>query len=522
MKLITDSAKSMVMISVVGALLQIPILYLGDATLKRWIFCSSCLVVLPPLLYGIAKIRSLSVTRLFWVLLLCYVGVHLTFEFLVYKTGLRAEMDTGAFVQSFWNFIKHGAFETTVDGQYSFIAPKALNHFGRHNSPILFLALIPFSLYPDLTTLIVVKTLLLATTGWLAMKWVLLVIPDAKSQPVSAFLPFVLLLQIPFLLITDFTEAPFFPPLLLWSALAFRLHRKWQFAISCLLLSAVKETMLPVLLMWSAIAFIKKRGVAFTVVPIAIGVISFALSFLWIIPHYSATNSSPFLSDIIPALQSLNVSRIASYCVQVLCSWGWMPLGSPMSFLALPDVIVNAFFSGPRPWVIDFGERYQLAVAGGCFLGMIETLPRLARFLETRYRLRNVQPLLIVLAVTLSVSGLHRADEWGRQIWDHLHKDWASDMECIRLVSSSSEPVVADWRICAYFAKRDELWSYTPSALPLPEKVFPRVVWYVGDKSRSTQHAAVAGWDTVCTGETIFVLKRPKTEGQQGLSRDSK
>jgi uncharacterized membrane protein len=473
----------------------------------RWVFVVPSVLLVPPLVYAFSRLPLPPVHRLFWYLLLSYAVLHLAFEAVVYYTALRATLDTSAFVQSFWNFIHKGAFETTVDGQYSFVAPNALNHFARHNSPILFVPLAFYAIYPEMITLIIFKTVALAITGWLAMQLVYAMLPDARQKPITALLPFVLLLQVPLVLMTDFYETLFYPPLFLWSVLAFQRNQKWQFAVSCILFATIKEMTVPILLMWPVVALFKKRGMAFIVAPLLVAAATFVISFFVIIPHFNAGVASPFLSDIDAAVKHLDPATIGRYFFVSGSAWGWIMLGSPIIILAIPDLLINAFFSGSWPWVVDLGWRYQLVIFSAFFVGTLETLPAITRFVQKRLGIANAERALITVLLTLTIMGLFRGGSLLHQLWSQVHRDWKKDVQCIDIVARSRGPVVADTYLCGYFSKKEQLWS---SSLPgLPEAVFTDSLWYVGDKESEFLHPAVAHWDTVCSGARVFVLRMP-------------
>jgi uncharacterized membrane protein len=475
-----------------------------------WGLAMLCMVLVPLSVFALSSAPLPAANRLFWSLLLVYAVIHLAFETLMYYTGVRAMLDTAAFVQSFWNFIHKGVFETTLDGQYSFVAPRAVNHFARHNSPILFLPLLFYAVYPVMITLIVFKTISLVLTGWLAMRLVFAIVPGAKERPLTAFLPFVLLLQVPLFLMTDFDETFFFPPLFLWSALAFQTCRRWQFVVSCLLFAAIKETTVPILLVWSFIAFVRKREIVFLVAPAIIAAITFTVSFFVVIPHFNVGVSSPFLAEVQTAMQKFDLKTVGRYFFLSLSAWGWMVFGSPVILLALPDMFMNAFFSGSWPWVVDLGWRYQMVVFSAFFVGLLESLPRVVVFVQRRFNVANAERGVIAILLTLTVLGLNRGGGRLHSLWDQLHRDWKMDLQCIEMVARTHDPVVADSYLCAYFSERDQLWATTLPGFPL--SVLTDSVWYVDYRESDYSQPAIAHWDTVCSSGRVFVLRKPRVE----------
>jgi uncharacterized membrane protein len=493
-------------VSGAAAVFVAPVLCFSEVTLIDWIFALCCISLLPPCLYALSRVKVLEANRLFWMLLIFYAVIHLSYTYSVYAIGLRAYKDTAAFVQCFWNFLHNGDFITTIDGQYSYVAPEAVNHFARHNSPILLLALIPFAIYEDVGSLIVLHTFLLFVTGALAWYWVRLVLPEVAGKAIAALLPFVLLCHAALFTAADFDEIIFLPPLLLWSAIAFRGERKWQFGVSCILIASVKELMISILLVWSIIALWKRRSPAYVLQPIVIGMASFIISFFWVIPHFNTGVASPFLADADAARHLLDPSVIALYWFQTLSVWGLMPLGSPLAVLALPDLLINSFFSGVMPWAVLMILRYQVVIACALFLAAVESLPRISRFVGSHLRIHDADRFLVVLQVTLIVAALQWAGVPMHSLYDQLRRGWMRDRECIEFVASTNDPVAADYNLCGYFAKRHVIWSW--NTIYFPDELYSQVQWFVGVKS-DTIPAPVVAWDRVCEGENVFVLKNP-------------
>jgi uncharacterized membrane protein len=498
--------KQILVVTLLLIVTQVPLLWISDVTFKHLLYVLVCIVVLPTLLFRLTDIRIPSPLPLFITLLSLYIFGRLAYEGFVHYAGLRSSEDTAAFTQCFWTMIHKGSFSTTIDGQYSLVAPETFNHFGRHSSPILFLVLIPFGLFEGPMTLLAVKAILWAITGWLAFDYCRHVMHGSIQNAGMALLPFVLLLQLPFLLLTDFAEVVFYPPLILWSALAFHKHKRTQFALSCIATALVKETAAGILFMWTAVALIRRRDKFYSIIPSLVGVVAAAISFLVIIPHYNRGSASPFLTEIPYAWNSLNTGIVGAYVLKSISCWGWMPIMSPLSLLCLPDVAANAFYSGQMPWAVALKDRWQLSIMTILFVATLDSLPTMAKYLNKRFALRNGERLLLVLLLSISSISLFRAGPTLHHVWNHFQKNWRSDRHCIEQLEHTTDPVVAERTLCGYFATRERIWTTSEF---LPDSTYREATWCITRRDSLSRLSAVAGWNIVCEGATIVVLKRP-------------
>ena len=485
-------------------MLELPALFAQPASIIHWTFVVAVAVIVPPLCRAAYDIRVRSLNQVFFLILAIYALAHLAYELLVYYTGMRATTDTAAFVQSFWNLLHNGRFLTTIDGQYSDVAPEAISHFARHNSPILFIGYLFYWVFGSMVGLIVLNTLALVVTGVLAYRLILLAFPSGNGRVLLAFLPFVLLLQVPFFLMRDFYETLFFPPLLVWLGLSYKREDRIQFALASVFLASVKETGALALIAWAVVALFARKK-SYAAIALSVAALSLVISFGFTFPATSPTESSPFPAEIAASLSGLNTADLIAYWTQLLAGWAGLPIFSLIALVAGPEVFLNSLFSGTIPWTLEIIGRYQLLVHSALFLATIDALPRVARMCESRLQIKDPMKYLVTGIMTVAVCSLFLAGPRIHALLIHLSGDWKADTECISTVANAEGAVIAEHTIGGYFCERPLLWS---EGLPLPPGTWERADWVVGKRRSKVPFTAIGEWDTVCTSANLFVLKK--------------
>ena len=486
------------------SVLQVPVLVLNNAGLRSLVFEVAVIALVFPMLVLLSRIKCMSSRALFVGLMVLFVSFNFLFQYTVYFTGMRATGDTAAIEQSLWSLISNTSFSNTIEGQYFRVTPSPLNHFAVHNSPILLLFALPYSVFPSMLTLILSKTLLFALTGFLAMKYVG-VSSLASKTPIANLVPFALLIQTPLLLMPDLYEGVFIPPLLIWSALAFRLNNCRQFLASIGVLAMVRETTFATLFGWALIAILMRKERMYVIGPLLIGLASFVFSFFVVIPFFNNGQSSPFLSQVFPSIMALDWGKVTSYCFQLFGLWGGIPLASPILILAIPDVLLNSLLSGGFAWTTEVAGRFQMIIVVALFLGACEAVPILAEHISSKFSFPGAQRFLWITILFLSILGLFRAGPSLNQVSYRLRQDWRSDTKCIEMVSRTADPTVCDYQLCGYFAKRKYLWS---SDHYLNKDARSLAVWYVIRGDDKEHYLALPDWQVTCEGDGIVVMKK--------------
>lgn len=320
--------------------------------------------------------------------------------------------DFGLFNQTFWNTI-HGRF---------FLNSTYGSHFACHNS-LFYLFLLPFYyLFSYLITLSILKTLLLALS---AIPFYLIAKSILKQTGV---LPMVItFLLFPFIAGQNFTpahEEGFAPFFILFAFYFFRTNKFMPFLFFLLVVVSIKESLALTAVMFGCYAFLKKKGVAWIVYPIIIGIIWIVLS-LAIINHYQnlyhphsdsawffvylkniflTQNKNGPLTAITRLLYNSNMLHwqpLKSMFLLILPLGILPPLLSSVSLLGSGELILNLLSCNGR--IFSPVWHYNIALACFLLIGTMEGLRKISIFAYNKGFLKTGQQKIQLL---LSVSVL--------------------------------------------------------------------------------------------------------------------
>jgi hypothetical protein len=533
-------AKILLLVLLYCLLLQVILLVVARPDIYDTAFRLVVTVAAIPLLALRSRLAWRASPRLFLILLVIYSALHFFYQIGPYFAGPRSGGDSAMFEQILWNFTHTGEFGSTLGGQYiAMTAPEPVSHFAGHNSPILFLAAIPYAILPSPITLMALQTIATAITGWFAYLYLRTV--TASDNILTVFVPFTLLLHGAMFLMPQFYEMAFAPPLLMWSALAFKLDKRWQFVVALILLALVKETLFPVIIAWAVVAWITRRSWFYILTPIAVALASAIFSFGIIGPAFSNGRPNYWTDRFLPVILALRFDYpgIGRYWFEMLMQWGGLNFLSPLGLLALPDMLMNSMLSAGSDQSLGIAIRFQLAAVIGLYVGTVEALVWLARRWEqpvstdhpslrpaflnrmagwSSTRLQQfkraigrtlsgseLQSALWVLVLTLTVGSAF-IQFWSIQNAAEalMQRHWQSDMACMSQVPAE-EPVVCDFKICGYFAQRSQVWAYR--YVTDAEGIWTRARWGVF-LNQYLPDLDAYGWELVCDGGTISVYSK--------------
>jgi uncharacterized membrane protein len=233
-----------------------------------------------------AKKTDIQIDLPFLILLGSIAGYTILFSYVTlmrHWTYYSAYLDLGWFEQALWS---------VTQGHFFYISALGSSHFGSHNSPILFLLVPLYYLFPHTETLLIMQTILLAlgaiplyyigrlfldSWGGLVFSWAYLLYPGLHG--VNLF---------------DFHELAFLP-LLLFCIIYFIITKQFYYFIGFSFIAMmIKEDVSILLFMLTSIAIIAKkysneREKLILYITLMIYVIWTLSSLFWIIPHFSLT-----------------------------------------------------------------------------------------------------------------------------------------------------------------------------------------------------------------------------------------
>jgi uncharacterized membrane protein len=328
---------------------------------------------------------ALSVIVILYILFFSYISIRIFNDFAVFNPK-----DFGLFNQIFWNSIRGRFFLNSTYG----------SHFACHNSPF-FVLLMPFYYFlPNPLTLLVLKTTVLA----LSAVPFYLIVKDILKQTSSLALV-VAFLFLPFIVAQNFTpahEMGFAPLFILFTYYFFRKGRFLPFLFFLLMTVSIKETMALFALMFGFYAYFKKKGRAWIIYPILIGITWFFFSIV-LINHYQnlyhphsdsawffvylkkaflAQNKGGFVATINYLFINSNLANwfTLKSALSLFFSLGLAPsLLSPVILLGLPELSVNLISSNPNMFSPVW--HYSITLFCFIFIAVAEGIKTAASFL---------------------------------------------------------------------------------------------------------------------------------------------
>lgn len=242
--------------------------------------------------------------------------------------------------------------------------------FAIHWSPVLFLVLPLFALFPYPATLFAFSAGLLCVASliarrFLSLRWP----PECATLLAMGVLLFPSLLTMPI----DFSPVRF-APVALWSLLtAYREDNRRLGLLAIVACWCVKETVLLAVMMLGAVALLERRGRFWILAPGLLGLGLFLFTNQWLLPTMAGTAGKTstvaaqfgfwgqnvpevllgFLQDPASVIAALARINNAAYLFKLGHAVLWiLPLASPLTLLAVPELLVN-MMAGYNPPLLD-------------------------------------------------------------------------------------------------------------------------------------------------------------------------
>src|SRR3989344_2904457 len=172
--------------------------------------------------------KALTGSRVVWTAILLYIAFFGVFTSLRHYNFQTQAWDMGIFEQTFWNTTQGRIMQNSLE--------EIPNHLGIHMSPLLFLLVPGYALFPTPYFLLIIQTIAIGLGAWplyLLSKKVL----KRDDFPILIALGYLLHPSLHWINIFDFHEIAFFIPLML-AAFYFLEIRSWAWAGIFLALSA--------------------------------------------------------------------------------------------------------------------------------------------------------------------------------------------------------------------------------------------------------------------------------------------
>ena len=313
-------------------------------------------------------------------------------------TYYSAYMDLGWFEQALW---------TTTQGHFFYVSYLESSHFGTHNSPILFLLLPFYYLFPFSETLLIIQTILLAI-GAIPLFFIGKKILDNWGGCVFS-LVYLLYPALHGINLFDFHELAFLP-VLLFSAIYYLItDRTKYFILLSLLALLIKEDVSILLFALTTYAIYTSRYNSDKEKLTLYGLllvyfIWLIVSLFWIIPHFNPDGyihtSRYVLSDGIIAPIINNFFLKIVYVLLLLLPLGFTPLIAPEFLIISLPSFAEILLQWPVAYRIT--TQYSALVIPILFTSAIFGFKKLLDFLEDKFTLSKKNLYCVILLCGLT------------------------------------------------------------------------------------------------------------------------
>ncbi len=344
--------------------------------------------------------------------------------------------------------------------------------FAGHNSPVMFLFVPFYALFPSPITLLVLRNLVL-----IACAVPVFLLARRRVSAATAWLWAAAFLLAPAILyqsVFDFYPLTFVALPLLFTLYFYLEHRYTAFCICAGLALLVREDLVFVVFGLGLLALLQRRTARWVLVPLAASTAWAALSFLIVLP--AALHGASYVTDACfshlgqtPAMMIRNVifhprdnilvhGNIV-YLKTLLTPTGLiMSFASPVSLLALPYVAINLLAGAGRCITTVIFAQYSVIPAALLFAGTLLSLTRRGRFARLGslgLSTRNAAPLLLI---ALGCASLVFVTDKA-QIDDFRQPQWGREARQVLRMIPPGVSVAAPRYMLPHLANRDCLYQ---------------------------------------------------------------
>ncbi|GAB6102163.1 DUF2079 domain-containing protein [Thermococcus atlanticus] len=310
-----------------------------------------------------------------------YIMIFFFLQLNIYHTFRSLGTDLGIFTQAFWNTIHgNGIFYNNIEWQ---LHHGVQTHFGVHNSPILFLLLPAYYLFPRPQTLLFLQTLVIGLSAYPLY----LLAREVLRRERMAVLMALLYLFNPALHginLYDFHAVPFAMPFIFLTAYFMEKENLKAAFISVLLVLSVKEDAGLAVLSLGLFYLLKDGSIfsrstcrKFCLFMISVSLIWILLSIKLVIPHFAPAGYE--YTGLYGKSCSGHAYQKILFFLLVNLSWGMLTFLRPKYYLLLAAL----------PWAEMLAScRWEMFVIGTHYPYMVVPLS----FISIIYALRDLRP----------------------------------------------------------------------------------------------------------------------------------
>ena len=386
------------------------------------------------------------------------------------KSYTSPNYDFGIFCQMFYNMRKTLQPVTTSERDV------LLSHFAIHISPIFYVILPLYALFPSPVTLELVQPLILASAVLPAM---LLAKHYRLSNARSLLVCFITLFHPAVVSGTnyDLHENCFLFPLLLWVFFCFETQRWWGLAVFTLLTLAVKEDAAIYIVFFALYVFLS-RGRPRTAAVLACGALAYFFMALFLLTKYGNGVMSNRYENYLPLGGSLvdvvknvlidpgyvftqlfidkdgNYAAKMLFLVQLLAPLGFLPFATKKIsrlVLLLPMVLINLM--PVYPYQYDIGFQYHFGVMAFLVYLSLVNLADLPKPTAKKFLAAAAAATAVLFAVAAFPRSLHYVSKYRAN-----RDDYAVMNEALDAISDDASVICSTYllpRLC----QRDEIYE---------------------------------------------------------------
>ncbi|MBQ6065982.1 MAG: DUF2079 domain-containing protein [Clostridia bacterium] len=386
------------------------------------------------------------------------------------KSYTSPNYDFGIFCQMFYNMRKTLQPLTTSERDV------LLSHFAIHISPIFYVLLPLYALFPSPVTLELVQPLIL---GSAVLPALLLAKHYRLSNARSLLVCFITLFHPAVVSGTnyDLHENCFLFPLLLWVFYFFETQRWWRLSVFTLLTLAVKEDAAIYIVFFALYVFLS-RGKPRTAAALACGALAYFLAALFLLTKYGSgvmsnryENYLPLggsLADVVKnvlidpgyVFTQLFIDKDGAYAakllflLQLLAPLGFLPFAAKKVsrlVLLLPMVLVNLM--PVYPYQYDIGFQYHFGVTAFLVYLSLLNLADLPKPTAKKFLAAAAAATAVLFAVAAFPRSLHYFSKYNAN-----HDDYAVMNEALDAIPEDASIICSTYllpRLC----QRDEIYE---------------------------------------------------------------
>lgn len=374
-----------------------------------------------PIVEAILLLAFLSYVAIQKYLVFGYVGQDLAYFAQIMHTTLHGHLFWGSLLQDL--LYSHAV---TTD-------------FAGHNSPIMFLFLPFYAIFPSPITLLLLRNVAMVACAYPVFRIAKLSVSASAARLWA--IAFLLVPVIFYQSVFDFYPLSFVALPLLFTLLFYLEGRFTPFAVALFFTLMVREDLALFAVSLAFLALLQRKGRLWIAAPLAAGLAWGAFSYLVVLPH--ALQGASFVTDACfshlgatPAEMLTHVCKSPQttvlahsnivYLKQLLTPNGLLlPFGSPLMIASLPFLAINLLAGAGKCITTVIYAQYSvipatiLFISGLLFYSRSDgRLARLARLGLTGMRVAPLITIALTVATLTFVTGQAQKNEITEQPWD--------------------------------------------------------------------------------------------------------